>query len=120
MTSPDRYQWRARQGRARRLGASRQGRSGWCRTFARRPSLGRSLDGQDAGCLLRPSLPEGDGRGRRYTGPDRGCGLLRQPYCRWQRRLRLVDGTLLAMNVGVYDAIPEDPAKSSPDGSLQA
>ena len=82
----------ARQGRARRMGAPRQGRSGWCRTFAGRPSLGRSLDGQDAGRLLHPGLPEGDGRGRRDAGSDRRRHLLRQPYCRRQRRLRVAVG----------------------------
>ena len=82
----------ARQGRARRLGAPRQGRGGWCRTFAGRPSLGRRLDGQDARCLLHPGLPEGDGRGRRDAGSDRRRHLLRQPYCRRQRRLRVAMG----------------------------
>lgn len=33
---------------------------------------------------------------------------------------RLADGSLLAMNVGVYDAIREDVAKLSPDASLSA
>ncbi len=82
----------ARQGRARRMGAPRQGRGGWCRTFAGRPSLGRRLDGQDAGRLLHPGLPEGDGRGRRDAGSDRRRHLLRQPYCRRQRRLRVAVG----------------------------
>src|SRR5882724_2540485 len=71
------------------MGAPRQGRSGWYRTFAGRPSLGRRLDGQDARCLLHPGLPEGDGRGRRDAGSDRRRHLLRQPYCRRQRRLRV-------------------------------
>ncbi len=82
----------ARQGRARCLGAPRQGRSGWCRTFAGRSSLGRRLDGQDARCLLDPGLPEGDGRGRRDAGSDRRRHLLRQPYCRRQRRVRVAVG----------------------------
>ena len=82
----------ARQGRARRMGAPRQGRGGRCRTFAGRPSLGRRLDGQDARCLLHPGLPEGDGRGRRDAGSDRRRHLLRQPYCGRQRRLRVAVG----------------------------
>ena len=84
----------ARQGWARRMGTSRQGRSGWCRTFAGRPSLGRRLDGHDTRCLLDPGLPEGDGRGRRDAGSDRRCDLLRQPYRRRQRRLRIAVGRL--------------------------
>ncbi len=82
----------ARQGRTRRMGAPRQGRSGRRWTFAGRTSLGRRLDGQDARCLLYPGLPEGDGRGRRDAGSDRRRHLLRQPYRRRQRRLRVAVG----------------------------
>ena len=62
------------------------------RAFAGRPALGRRLDGQDAGRLLHPGLPEGHGRRRRHAGPDRRRHLLRQPHRRWQRRFRVAMG----------------------------
>ena len=81
-----------RQRRPGRLGAPRQGRGGRFRAFAGRPALGRRLDGQDAGRLLHPGLPEGDGRRRRHAGPDRWRHLLRQPHRRRQRRFRVAVG----------------------------
>ena len=40
----------------------------------------------------RSWLPRGDGRRWRDAGPDRRRHLLRQPYCRRQRRLRIAVG----------------------------
>ena len=73
-------------------GRPRQGRGGRVRALAGRSSLGWRLDGQDAGRLFDPGLPEGDGRRGRDAGPNRRRHLLRQPHRRRQRRFRVSVG----------------------------